>query len=138
MVHKAVEHVVHHAKVVVTFILLLHVHQIFIQSIEPGGQHFCDAEACFRRGSEKLAWIFDEGKGTWFYCANRDVVWAAQQNVHLTEERPRFRYFRDPHLVSQHLNLPLDQHKHRAARSSLFKDNAARIKILIPVPGNQF
>ena len=138
MVDQSIEHVVHHAELVVAFILSLHVHQILIQRVETGGQHPGDAEARFRRGREKLLRIFDDGEGARFQRANRGVVGAAQQNTHLAEDGTRLGYFCNPYIVPQDFNLPLDEHKQPAAYGSLFNDKATGIKILNFVPRNQF
>ena len=46
---QGVKNVVHHAEMVVSFILLFHVHQIFIQGMQAGREHFCNIQARFRR-----------------------------------------------------------------------------------------
>jgi hypothetical protein len=46
--HKGIKNFIYHAEVVVTFALLLHIHEIFIHGVETGGQQLCDAKARFR------------------------------------------------------------------------------------------
>ena len=78
MMNQGVEDFVHHAEMVVALVLLFHVHEIFIQGMEAGGEHFGDAKAGFGGGDEELPWIFNEGKGTGFQGADGDAMGTAQ------------------------------------------------------------
>ena len=61
-VHERVQHLVHHAHVIVALVLLLHIHQIFVQGIQPRGQQFGDMKTGLRRRRQKLAGIFNDGE----------------------------------------------------------------------------
>ena len=45
-VHEGLEDFVHHAEMIVTFVLPLHIHEVFAQGVEPPGQQTSYVKTC--------------------------------------------------------------------------------------------
>ena len=68
--HERFQNFVHHAQVVMPFVLPLHIHEILVKRVEAVGEQFGHVETGLRRGSQEFARIFNDGERAWLQSAN--------------------------------------------------------------------
>lgn len=107
---KGLQHLVDHAKVVVSLKLPFHIDEVFVEGVQTPREELAEMECDRRESGEKLAGIPDDVERTRGERTNCGGMWSSEQDRHFPEDGARLGGKGDGHLVLENFDLPVDEH----------------------------
>jgi len=124
--HEVVEHTLDHPEVVMTFILLFHVHEIFGEGLEAARHDSANVEAKSRVALHRVVGVIHNVENTRLEGAAGGGVRFLEECGHFAKHGTRFACDGDSHAVLDDFHGTFGEEKELPGGGALFDDGLAR------------